>query len=30
VDAIFAEDEVPEHWAGFIQINASFHQRGRG
>jgi NAD-dependent dihydropyrimidine dehydrogenase PreA subunit len=27
VDAIFMEDEVPEQWKRFIQINADYYQK---
>ena len=27
VDAIFPEDEVPEQWRNFIQINADYFQK---
>jgi ferredoxin len=27
VDAIFMEDEVPEQWKSFIQINADYYKK---
>jgi len=27
VDAIFEEDEVPEHWSHYIQINTDFYKQ---
>ncbi len=27
VDAIFADDEVPEIWTHFVQLNADFYQQ---
>ena len=27
VDAIFMEDEVPEQWKGFIQLNADYFKK---
>jgi hypothetical protein len=30
VDAIFAGDEVPEQWKGYIQENADFFKSGQG
>jgi len=29
VDAIFMEDEVPNQWSHFIQINADFFKSGK-
>ena len=27
VDACFAEDQLPEEWAGFAQVNAEYYSR---
>lgn len=27
VDAIFADDELPDKWRGFIQINADYYRK---
>ena len=27
VDAIFMDDEVPEKWSGFIQLNADYYKK---
>jgi ferredoxin len=29
VDAIFLDDEVPDHWKHFININAEFYKTGK-
>jgi ferredoxin len=28
VDACFAEDQLPEEWQQYIQINADYYKRG--
>jgi NAD-dependent dihydropyrimidine dehydrogenase PreA subunit len=28
VDAIFAEDQVPPEWEGYIEINAAYYRNG--
>ena len=30
VDAIFSEDELPEKWRGFTQINADYFKKATG